>query len=71
MASIEDVADQALTLDFKDLAKLTEQLFRSLDDVSEPEAEDLWTDEAEQRQRDYRAGKSEVIPADEVLGENS
>jgi putative addiction module component (TIGR02574 family) len=67
MATIEDIAAQALTLDVKDRAKLAERLLRSLDDISESEAEELWGDEAERRLRDYRAGKSSAIPADEVF----
>ena len=39
----------------------------SLDDLSEEESDRLWAEEAERRFADYKAGKIEVVPADEVF----
>ena len=69
MNSIEDVFKNALALSLDERARLAERLLQSLDDVSEEEAERLWLDEAEHRIRDYRAGKTEAIPGEQVLEE--
>lgn len=69
MSPLENVIQQALSLELRDRAKLTEKLLGSLDGLSEAEIEQLWLDEAKQRLEDYRAGRSEGIPAEDVFRE--
>lgn len=69
MSPLENVVRQALSLELGDRAKLAERLLQSLDGLSEAEIEQLWLDEAERRLEDYRAGRSEGIPAEEVFRE--
>jgi putative addiction module component (TIGR02574 family) len=69
MSPLENVVQQALRLELRDRAKLTEKLLASLDGLSEAEIEQLWLDEAAQRLEDYRAGRSEGIPAGDVFRE--
>jgi putative addiction module component (TIGR02574 family) len=69
MSPLENVVRQALSLELRDRARLTERLLGSLDGLSEAEIEQLWLDEAERRLEAYRGGRSEGIPAEDVLRE--
>ena len=69
MSPLETVVQQALRLELRDRAKLTEKLLESLDGRSEAEIEQLWLHEADRRLEDYRAGRSEGIPAEDVFRE--
>ncbi len=69
MKSIDGVLESGLALDLNERARLAEQLLKSLNEISEEEAEQLWIDEAERRIRDYRAGNSDSISAEQVLNE--
>jgi len=46
---------------------LASQLLESLEDISEEESDLLWAQEAERRLADYKAGRIEAVPADEVF----
>ena len=67
MPDREEVLRTALSLSVQDRASLAEKLLASLDELSEEEAERLWTDEAERRLREYRAGRGKGVSADEVF----
>lgn len=66
MPDREEVLRTALSLSVQDRASLAEKLLASLDELSEEEAERLWTDEAERRLREYRAGRAKGVSADQV-----
>ena len=66
---LKSLEREALNLDVKSRAVLAERLLESLDTLSEDEISNLWADEAERRLAEYRAGRSESVPADEVLRE--
>ena len=66
MADLEEVLREALTLGVQDRASLAERLLASLDELSEEEAERLWTEEAERRLKEYRAGRARTATAEEV-----
>ncbi len=66
---LKSLQREALNLDAKSRAELAERLLESLDTLSEEEISNLWADEAERRLAEYRAGRSEAVPADEVLRE--
>jgi putative addiction module component (TIGR02574 family) len=63
----KDIAAEALELPLTARAELASQLLDSLDDLSEEESDQLWAEEAERRFADYKAGKIESVPADEVF----
>lgn len=57
---------EALHLSALDRAKLAHKLLLSLDDMSEPEVEEAWFDEAERRAAEIDQGLVQLIPAEEV-----
>jgi putative addiction module component (TIGR02574 family) len=67
--TIDELKREAMRLDATERANLARELLVSLDDLSEPEIERLWLEEAERRRRDYEAGKTTLIPADEVFAQ--
>lgn len=64
---VKDLAAEALQLPLAARAELASQLLESLDDLSEKEIEQLWAAEAERRYAEFKAGRIEAIPADEVF----
>ncbi len=67
--TIDELKREAMRLDATERANLARELLVSLDDLSEPEIERLWLEEAERRRLDYEAGKTTLIPADEVFAQ--
>ena len=59
--------EQALELPLGERAELARQLLDSLENISEEENDALWAVEAERRFDDYKAGKIESTPAEEVF----
>ncbi|MDD4906742.1 MAG: addiction module protein [Methylobacter tundripaludum] len=57
---------EALHLPVSDRAKLAHKLLLSLEDMSEPEIEHAWLDEAERRAAEIDQGLVQLIPAEEV-----
>ena len=66
MANLGEILKSALSLKVRDRATLAEKLLASLEEITEEEAEQLWAEEAERRLNEYRAGRAEAVPADEV-----
>ena len=64
---LKDIAAEALDLPLTARAELAGQLLESLDDLSEEESEQLWAQEAERRYADYKAGRIEAVPSEEVF----
>jgi putative addiction module component (TIGR02574 family) len=62
----DEVKTTALQLSIKERAQLAGKLLLSLDESSESEIERLWLNEAEHRLKEYREGRVQGIPADEV-----
>ncbi len=60
MADLTEVLKNALSLNVNDRAALAERLLASLDELDEEEAERLWTQEAQRRLEEYRAGRAGV-----------
>lgn len=55
-----------MNLDAHDRAALAEKLLASLEQLSDKEAELVWTDAAQRRLSEYRAGRAKAVPAQEV-----
>lgn len=66
-ADSREIEKQAQNLPAKERARLALALMESLDQGEDVDAEELWLDEAERRLEDYRAGRVEAIPANEVF----
>ncbi|MDO9269795.1 MAG: addiction module protein [Methylobacter sp.] len=60
------IEHEALHLPVSDRAKLAHKLLLSLEDMSEPEIEQAWLDEAERRAAEIDQGLVQLIPAEEV-----
>jgi putative addiction module component (TIGR02574 family) len=66
MSDPAEVFKSALSLDVRDRAALAQRLLASLEELSEEEAEHLWSGEAQRRLEEYRAGRAMAVPAEEV-----
>jgi len=64
---MQQIEYEALNLDIYSRANLVSKLLLSLDEPTVSEIEKLWLDEAEKRLDDYRAGKVQGIPGNEVF----
>jgi putative addiction module component (TIGR02574 family) len=69
MASkVEEMYEKAMKLSKHERRKLIRLLVKSESDhESKAEVERLWNEEAARRYRDYKSGRFEAIPADEVF----
>jgi len=64
----EEMYEQVMKLSKDERRKLIRLLAKSEDGhESQAEVERLWNEEATQRYQDYKEGKVEAIPADEVF----
>ena len=63
----KDIVAEALELPLAARADLASKLLDSLDELSESEIEQLWAEEAERRYAEYKAGRTEAVPAEEVF----
>jgi broad specificity phosphatase PhoE len=66
VANLAEVLGNALSLEVRDRAALSEKLLASLEELTEEEANRLWTEEAQRRLEEYRAGRAQAVQADEV-----
>ena len=65
--SVEEIEAEALRLGRKARARLAGKLLESLEDLSDEENEQLWTDEAERRDADLDAKPESGLPAAELF----
>jgi putative addiction module component (TIGR02574 family) len=67
LKNLDEISAAPMKLDLEDRAKLAGKLLLSLDEPSSTELERLWLDEAERRLEDFRTGKAQGIPAEDVF----
>lgn len=65
--SARELESKALGLPPKERARLAERLISSLDQETDPEAEQLWLQEAERRLDELESGNVAGVPADQVF----
>lgn len=65
--TIEQLAEQAMTLPPESRAKLADLLVESLDSAELGRIEQLWLSEAKRRRDEVRSGKVKTIPGPEGL----
>ncbi|MCU1245810.1 MAG: addiction module component, family [Acidobacteria bacterium] len=64
---LKDLAAEVLDLPLAARADLASQLLDSLDDLSEEESDRLWAEEGRRRYDEYKAGRIDSIPAEELF----
>lgn len=69
--SIEELVKRARTLSPQDRARLAEELLASLDEESDSDAEAAWEQEIARRVDEIKAGRAELIPAEQVFAETA
>ena len=65
--TVDELKAAALRLAPQARAELARELLSSLNDLSEPEIEQLWLEEAARRDRELDAGTVQAVPAEEIL----
>jgi putative addiction module component (TIGR02574 family) len=65
--NLKEIAAEVLELPIEARADLASQLLDSLDEISVEENDHLWAEEAERRYAEYKAGRADAVPADEVF----
>lgn len=65
--TVEQIAEEALSLPSEARALLADRLADSLDPLEEGYTRTLWIDEAMRRRDEVRNGRVQAIPGDEVL----
>ena len=64
---LAQIETEALKLGVRSRARLARKLLESLDPPTETDHERAWYDEAERRERELDEGKTDTIPAREML----
>jgi len=67
LKNIEAISEATMQLDLEDRARLACKLLLNLDEPSPSELERVWLDEAEHRLDDFRSGRTQGIPAENVF----
>jgi putative addiction module component (TIGR02574 family) len=67
--TISELKSMALQLSPEERAELASDLLLSLEDLSKPETEHLWLEEASRRDAELDAGTAKLIPGDQVFAE--
>lgn len=67
--SIEDLEATVLQLDPKDRARLATKLIHSLEEFSEQDLTQVWSEEAQRRNAELDADPDAEIPAEQVFRE--
>jgi putative addiction module component (TIGR02574 family) len=63
---IAEIEKEVLHLPASERARIAQKLLISLENLSQPELDQLWLDEAERRAADIDQGKVQLVSADEV-----
>ena len=64
--SINELLEQALTLNINERTKLIDELFKSIDKPDE-EIDQIWADEADKRLEAYRKGEIKAVPMENIF----
>lgn len=65
--TVEQLAEQAMTLSTESRARLADLLVASLEEADLGQIEQLWLTEAKRRRDEVRDGKAQTIPGEEGL----
>ena len=64
--SINELLEQALTLNVNERTKLIDELFKSIDKPDEG-IDQIWVDEADKRLEAYRKGEIKAVPMENIF----
>ena len=64
--SINELLEQALTLNVNERTRLIDELFKSIDKPDE-EIDQIWVDEANKRLEAYRKGEIKAVPMENIF----
>lgn len=64
--SINELLEQALTLNVNERTKFIDELFKSIDNPDE-EIDQIWADEANKRLEAYRKGELKAVPMENIF----
>ena len=64
---LEQLAKEVMNLSLEERAELAQRLLVSLDEPRPSEIERIWMQEAERRFQEFRGGKVQGIPAEDVF----
>lgn len=64
--SINELLEQALTLNVNERTKLIDELFKSIDKPDE-EIDQIWANEADKRLQAYRKGELKTVPMEDIF----
>ena len=67
--TVEQIAEEALSLPSEARALLADRLVESLDPAEDGYVHQLWIAEARRRRDDVRNGRTKAIPGDEALAQ--
>ena len=67
--TVEQIAEEALSLPSEARALLADRLVESLDPAEDGYVHQLWIAEARRRRDDVRNGRTQAIPGDEALAQ--
>ena len=67
MSEVEELERQALALAPEEREALASHLIHSLENVPLDEVDEAWVAEAERRYQDFRSGKVQGVPCDQVF----
>lgn len=67
--TVEQIAEEALSLPSEARALLADRLVESLDPAEDGYVHQLWIVEARRRRDDVRNGRTKVIPGDDALAQ--
>lgn len=68
-AELDKITSAALSLSEQDRAKLASDLVSSLDGPADINAEEAWNEEIYKRIKDIKAGKSELLDAEDAIAQ--
>lgn len=64
--NLHQIESEALGLPIQDRAALAQRLLLSLEEISDPEYEQLWADESVRRAAEFDSGNTAAISGEEV-----
>lgn len=69
ITDIEEIENSALNLNKKDKARLADKLLQSIHGKIDPDVEQAWIKEIQERKESLKAGESSLHSSSEVLSE--
>jgi putative addiction module component (TIGR02574 family) len=67
MRTLAEVTNEALALPVEERVVLAQRVWNSVEHFASSEIEKAWMDEADQRWLEIEEGKTQCLPADEVM----